>query len=81
MKIIPERVSVLPNAEAAQLTVIMDGFRMTLTRTECEALRDGLTQGLKHLDLVTPDTRRPVLVGPSSGEVAPDSRRMGSLPG
>ena len=78
MKIIPERVSVLPNVEAALLTVIMDGFRITLTKAECEVLRDGLNQGLKQLDLATHDPRRPVPVGPSGSEATPESRRIGS---
>jgi hypothetical protein len=55
MKIVPEKVSVIANVEAAQLTVIMEGFRMTLSKGECEVLRDGLTQGLRQLDLVQPD--------------------------
>jgi hypothetical protein len=76
MKIFPEKVSVLPNVEAAQLTVIMDGFRITLSRAECEILRDGLNQGLKHLDM-PPDGRRPVLVGATGGETT-ESRRIGS---
>jgi hypothetical protein len=58
MKIVPEKVFVQANPEAANLTVVMEGYRLTLSKTESEALRDGLTAGLRQLELTGTDVRR-----------------------
>lgn len=58
MKIVPEKVFVHANHDTSQLTVVMEGYRLTLSKPECEALRDGLNNGLKQLDLTSPETRR-----------------------
>ncbi len=52
MKILPERVFVLADAEKREVTVVMEGFRLTMSVEEAQALRDGLAQGLRQL---TPD--------------------------
>ena len=49
MKIVPEKVFVHANPETGEMVVVMDGFRLTLSRSEGELLRDGLDQGLKQL--------------------------------
>lgn len=49
MKILPERVTVLANTEKCELTVVMDGFRMTLSGDEARALNHALAQGMKQL--------------------------------
>jgi hypothetical protein len=77
MKIVPEKVFVQPNLETAELVVVMDGFRLTLSRSESETLRDGLSLGLKKLDPTSGDSRRPALVGTGEGEGRPEARRMG----
>ena len=44
MKIIPERVTVIPDAQRNELTVIMEGFRLTLSAEEARALSYALVQ-------------------------------------
>lgn len=78
MKVVPEKVFVQPNAEAAQLVVVMEGFRLTLSKTESEALRDGLNLGLKQLDLTVGEPRRPALMGGAENEARLEPRRIGS---
>jgi hypothetical protein len=81
MKVVPEKVFVQPNTEAAELVVVMDGFRLTLSRNESEALRDGLTSGLKKLELSAGELRRPALIGSVDDDARPEARRIAaSLP-
>ena len=61
-----------------ELVVVMDGFRLTLSRHEGEALRDGLTLGLKKLELASGEPRRPALIGSSEDATRMESRRVGS---
>ena len=49
MKIIPERVTVLPDMEKGELTILMEGFRITLSGEEARALGYALTQGVRQL--------------------------------
>ena len=49
MKIIPERVTILPDAARNELTVIMEGFRLTLSAEEARMLSYALVQGAKLL--------------------------------
>ncbi|HWI26561.1 MAG TPA: hypothetical protein VN668_06290 [Stellaceae bacterium] len=49
MRIIPERVTVIPDAQRSELTVIMEGFRLSLGAEEARALSYALVQGLKQL--------------------------------
>jgi len=49
MKIIPERVTVLPDVEKGELTILMEGFRITLSGEEARALGYALTQGVRQL--------------------------------
>lgn len=49
MKIVPERVTVIPDAQRNELTVIMEGFRLSLTGEEARALSYALVQGVKQL--------------------------------
>jgi hypothetical protein len=77
MQVVPEKVFVQSNPEAAELVVIMDGFRLTLSRHEGEALRDGLTLGLKKLELASGESRRPALIG-GEDSTRLESRRIGS---
>ena len=49
MKIIPERVTVIPDAQRNELTVIMEGFRLTLSAEEARALSYALVQGGRQL--------------------------------
>ena len=78
MQVIPEKVFVQPNTDAAELVVVMDGFRLTLSRHEGEALRDGLTLGLKKLELAAGESRRPALIGGGEDATRLESRRIGS---
>lgn len=66
MKIVPEKVFVHANQDSAQLTVVMDGYRLTLSKPECEALRDGLSSGLKQLELMSAEPRRTPFVATES---------------
>lgn len=66
MKIVPEKVFVHANHETAQLTVVTEGYRLTLSKPECEALRDGLTNGLKQLELTSVEARRTPFVASES---------------
>ena len=76
MKILPERVFVLPDLAKHELTVVMDGFRMTLSGDEARALRDGLDQGMKKLgDSRTAQSAD--IIGLTSGG-AQDTKRAGS---
>jgi hypothetical protein len=58
MKVVPEKVFVYANQDTAQLTVVMEGYRLTLSKPEGEALRDGLSNGLKQLELTSAEPRR-----------------------
>jgi len=78
MKIVPEKVFVQPNAETSELLVVMDGFRLTLSKSEGEALRDGLSLGIKKLDGVSVDLRRPALIGADDDEARMEPRKLGS---
>ena len=49
MRIIPERVTVIPDTHRNELTVIMEGFRLTLPAEEARALSYALVQGMKQL--------------------------------
>jgi hypothetical protein len=49
VKIIPERVTVIPDAQRNELTVIMEGFRLTLSAEEARALSYALVQGSRQL--------------------------------
>ena len=49
LKIIPERVTVVANAQGTELTVIMDGFRLTLDAEDARTLGDALMRGAKQL--------------------------------
>lgn len=71
MKIVPEKVFVQANPEATNLTIVMEGYRLTLSKSESEALRDGLTAGLRQLDLTCPDARRTPFVAADN-----DARRV-----
>ncbi len=64
MKIIPERVTVIPDAQRNELTVIMEGFRLTLSAEESRALSYALVQGMKQLP-ADPLTR-PFAAAPSA---------------
>jgi hypothetical protein len=78
MDVVPEKVFVLPNLEAAQLVVVMEGFRLTLSKRESEALRDALTQGLKQLDLAPGEPRRSGIIGVTENEARLEPRRIAS---
>ncbi len=64
MKIIPERVTVIPDAQRNELTVIMEGFRLTLSAEEARALSYALVQGAKQL--AAEPGPRPFAAGASS---------------
>lgn len=55
LKIIPERVTVIANAQTNDLTVIMDGFRLTIGAEDALSLGYALMQGVKQL----PEGARP----------------------
>ncbi len=57
MKIIPERVTVIPDAQRNELTVIMEGFRLNLSGEEARALSYALAQGVKQLSPTEPTAR------------------------
>jgi hypothetical protein len=78
MKIVPEKVFVQPNVETAELVVVMEGFRLTLSKSECEALRDGLALGLRKLESGPGEFRRPALIGVSDDETRGEPRKLGS---
>lgn len=67
MKIVPERVTVIPDAQRNELTVIMEGFRLSLTGEEARALSYALVQGVRQL---SPEPARTFASGPSA-TVAP----------
>jgi hypothetical protein len=72
MKVVPEKVFVCANQDSGQLTVIMEGYRLTLTKSECEALAKGLSDGLKQLELTNPEPRRtPFAATESERRLAP----------
>jgi hypothetical protein len=54
VKIIPERVTVIPDAQRNELTVIMEGFRLTLSAEEARALSYALVQGSRQLSGESP---------------------------
>ena len=54
MKIIPERVTILPDLMSGELTVIMEGYRLTLNPEEARALSYALLQATKHVPLEAP---------------------------
>lgn len=76
MKIIPEKVFVQPNAAACELVVIMDGFRLTLSKSESESLRDGLTFGLKRLEQTAGESRRPTPIGSAEHDAMAEPRSV-----
>jgi hypothetical protein len=49
MKIVPERVTVLPDLQSGEFTVIMDGYRLNLNPEEARLLGYALLQATKHL--------------------------------
>jgi hypothetical protein len=49
MKIVPERVTVVPDLQTGELTIIMDGFRLTLSAEEARLLSYALVHGTKQL--------------------------------
>ncbi|HUC69512.1 MAG TPA: hypothetical protein VMA53_29100 [Stellaceae bacterium] len=57
VKIIPERVTVIPDAQRNELTVIMEGFRLNLSGEEARALSYALAQGVKQLSPAEPTAR------------------------
>jgi hypothetical protein len=57
VKIIPERVTVIPDAQRNELTVIMEGFRLSLSGEEARALSYALAQGVKQLSPAEPTAR------------------------
>lgn len=68
MKIIPERVTVIPDAQRNELTVIMEGFRLTLSAEEARALSYALVQGAKQL--AAEPASRPFAAGAPAGSAA-----------
>jgi hypothetical protein len=77
MKVVPEKVFVQPNATASELLVVMDGFRLTLSKSEGEALRDGLTHGLNRLEAGPGEPRRPTLIAKAEHDGA-ETRSVGT---
>lgn len=61
LRIIPERVTVVANAQGTELTVIMDGFRITLDAEDARTLGHALMQGAKQL----PGGARPFMTAAS----------------
>jgi hypothetical protein len=78
MKVVPEKVFVQPNTAASELLVVMDGFRLTLSKSESEALRDGLTFGLNRLEASPGEPRRPTLIASAEHDTAAEPRALGS---
>ncbi len=76
MKVVPEKVFVQANTAASELLVVMDGFRLTLSKSESEALRDGLTHGLERLQAVAGEPRRPSLAAGAEREAALEARSV-----
>ncbi len=77
MKIIPERVTVLSDVEKSELTILMEGFRITLSGEEARALGYALTQGVKQL---YPETgTRPPLSAGFTGRPAPVAALQGEV--
>ena len=76
MKILPEKVFVLADAEKSELMVVMEGFRMTLTGDEAHVLRDGLTQGLTKLIQQSGSRSTPLVALSPTG--VPEAKRTGS---
>jgi hypothetical protein len=70
MKIIPERVTVLPDMEKGELTILMEGFRITLSGEEARALGYALTQGVRQLYPDHSAVRPPATAG-FAGKAAP----------
>jgi PAS domain S-box-containing protein len=50
MNIVPERAAVVADKEGDELTVLMDGFRIVLTKNEAHALASALSRGLDQLN-------------------------------
>jgi hypothetical protein len=84
MKIVPERVTVLPDLQSGELTVIMEGYRLTFSPEEARVLSYALLQGTKHLH---PEAPRPPAVAhtvaatatfpakPAAAPASPDATR------
>jgi hypothetical protein len=78
MKVVPEKVFVQANTAASELLVVMDGFRLTLSKSESEALRDGLTYGLNRLEASPGEPRRPTLIAGAEHNGPVEARSLGS---
>lgn len=50
MKITQEAITILPDAEAREINVLMAGFRLTLAADEARQLADGLARALEGID-------------------------------
>jgi len=55
MKVIPEEITVLADPAQSELTILMEGFRFSLTAEEALALTEALLQGMRQLDKEAPD--------------------------
>ena len=80
MRIIPEKVFVHADTKTGEMVVVMDGFRLTLSRSEGELLRDGLDCGLRQLSSPADDTRRPGMTGAVDGERS-EAKKLTVMPG
>ena len=75
MKILPERVFVHADSSKREFTVVMEGFRMTLSTEEAQALKDALAQALK--EAAAGETRPPHIIGlTGTGGSASDNVRL-----
>ncbi len=68
MKVVPERLTVLADRANEELTVLMEGFRLTLTGAEARWLCGVLDDGVRRLYPLEPPPRRevhePIAVAP-----------------
>jgi hypothetical protein len=62
VKIIPERVTIVADVQKNELSIIMEGFRLTFSAEEARTLSYALVQGLKQL----PEGARPMMSQASS---------------
>jgi hypothetical protein len=63
VKIIPERVTIIADAQKNELSIIMEGFRLTFSVEEARTLSYALVQGIKQL----PEGARPLMPAASPG--------------